>query len=233
MCSILLLEANSASIANLGTAVTTASNTAHVRAISNSYGISGDYPASFAPAFDNAAKKGIAVTASAGDGGFGVLFPASATNVIGVGGTTLSVDATGVRTTETAWAGTGSGCSVYNAAPAWQGIPGNPCAGKKAISDLSADADPNSGLAIYTTYSGVTGLLGLRRHEPVLPARRGPLRDAGRLRRVDARRQVRLGGRHAVLRRHVRLERDVQSSPSCAPPAPAGTARPGAAASPP
>ncbi len=157
MCSILLLEATSSSVGNLGTAVTTASNTAHVRSISNSYGVSGDYPAVLAPAYDNAAKKGIAVTASAGDGGFGVLFPASATNVIGVGGTTLSVDASGARTTETVWAGTGSGCSVYNAAPAWQSIPGNPCAGKKAISDLSADADPNSGLATYTTYSGVTG----------------------------------------------------------------------------
>jgi subtilase family serine protease len=157
MCSILLLEATSASVGNLGTAVTTASNTAHVLAISNSYGISGDYPGSLAPAYDTAAKKGIAVTASAGDGGYGVLFPASATNVIGVGGTTLSVGATGVRTAETAWAGTGSGCSVYNTAPAWQSIPGNPCAGKKAVADLSADADPNSGLAIYTTYSGVTG----------------------------------------------------------------------------
>ncbi|HEY5516610.1 MAG TPA: hypothetical protein VIK12_10440 [Pengzhenrongella sp.] len=156
MCSILLLEATSAWIADLGTAVTTASNTAHVYAISNSYG-SGDYPGSYAPAYDTAAKKGIAVTASAGDGGYGLLFPASATNVIGVGGTTLSVDATGVRTSETVWSGTGSGCSVYNAAPAWQSIPGNPCAGKKAVADLSADADPNSGLAIYTTYSEVTG----------------------------------------------------------------------------
>ncbi len=157
MCSILLLEATTASTANLGTAVTTASNTAHVLAISNSYGIAGDYPGSFAPAWDNAAKKGIAVMASTGDGGYGPEFPASATNVIGVGGTTLSVDATGARTTETAWAGAGSGCSVYNAAPAWQSIPGNPCAGKKAIADLSADADPNSGLAVYTTYSNVTG----------------------------------------------------------------------------
>ena len=156
-CSILLLEGSSSSVSNLATAVTTASNTAHVRAISNSYGVSGDYPASFAPAYDNAAKKGLAVTASSGDGGFGVLFPASATNVIGVGGTTLVVDDTGARSAETAWAGAGSGCSVYNAAPAWQSIPGNPCAGKKAIADLSADADPNSGLAIYTTYQGQTG----------------------------------------------------------------------------
>ena len=119
--------------------------------------MSGDYPASFAPAYDNAAKKGLAVTASSGDGGFGVLFPASATNVIGVGGTTLVVDDTGARTAETAWSGAGSGCSVYNGAPAWQTISGNPCAGKKAIADLSADADPNSGLAIYTTYQGQTG----------------------------------------------------------------------------
>ena len=156
-CSILLLEGSSSSVLDLATAVTTASNTAHVRAISNSYGVSGDYPASFAPAYDNAAKKGLAVTASSGDGGFGVLFPASATNVIGVGGTTLVVDDTGARSAETAWAGAGSGCSVYNAAPAWQSIPGNPCAGKKAIADLSADADPNSGLAIYTTYQGQTG----------------------------------------------------------------------------
>ncbi len=157
MCSILLLEATSASVGNLGTGVTTASNTAHVTAISNSYGISGDYPGSFATAYDTAAKKGIAVTASAGDGGYGALFPASSTDVIGVGGTTLSVDSNGVRNGETAWAGTGSGCSRYNAAPAWQSIAGNPCAGKKAVSDVSADADPNSGLAIYTTYSGVTG----------------------------------------------------------------------------
>jgi hypothetical protein len=158
MCSILLLEASSTSIGNLGTAVTTASNTAHVLAISNSYGISGDYPGSLATAFDNAAGKGIAVVASSGDGGYGVLFPASATKVIGVGGTTLAVDATtGARTSETAWAGTGSGCSRYNAAPAWQSIPGNPCAGKKAIADVSADADPNSGLAIFTTYNNTTG----------------------------------------------------------------------------
>ncbi len=127
--------------------MTTASTTAHVLAISNSYGISGDYPGSVAPAYDTAATKGIAVTASAGDGGYGVLFPASSTDVIGVGGTTLSVGANGVRTSETAWSGTGSGCSVYNAAPAWQSIPSNPCAGKKAVADLSADADPNSGLA--------------------------------------------------------------------------------------
>jgi hypothetical protein len=156
-CSILLVEANSASFADLGTAVTFASGVAGVRAISNSYSSSGDYPGSLAPAWDNAAKKGIAVMASTGDGGYGVGFPASGTYVLGVGGTNVQVDANGVRSAETAWSGSGSGCSTYNAAPSWQVISGSPCGTSKAIADLSADADPNSGLQVYTTYSGITG----------------------------------------------------------------------------
>ena len=156
-CSILLVEANSASFADLGAAVTEASGTAHVLAISNSYGSSSDVSGVTYPQWDNAANKGIAVMASTGDGGYGVGFPATATYVIGVGGTTLAVDTGGARSTETAWSGSGSGCSTYNAAPSWQVISGNPCNGKKAIADLSADADPYSGLQIYTTYSGKAG----------------------------------------------------------------------------
>ncbi len=156
-CSILLLEASSASTGNLGTAVTTASGISHVLAISNSYGIPGDYPQSVAPAWNNAAGTGIAVTASTGDGGYGPEFPASATNVIAVGGTSLTVDSADAYVSESAWAGAGSGCSVYNAAPGWQSVLGNICNGRKAIADVSADADPNTGLAVYTTYSGITG----------------------------------------------------------------------------
>ena len=158
MCSILLLEANSSSFSDLGTAVTTASNTAHVLAISNSYGTQGDVAEILYPAWDNAAKKGIAVLASAGDWGYGTSFPASSSNVLGIGGTTLAVDGnTGVRTAETVWSSTGSGCSSYNGAPSWQVIPGSPCGTLKAVADISADADPNSGFQIYTTYSGITG----------------------------------------------------------------------------
>ncbi len=156
-CSILLVEANSSSFADLGTAVTLASGVTGVRAISNSYSSSGDVPGSSYPAWDNAAKTGIAVMASTGDGGYGVGFPASATYVLGVGGTNLQVDATGVRSSETAWSGAGSGCSTYNAAAPWQVITGSPCPSSKAIADLSADADPNSGFQIYTTYNHITG----------------------------------------------------------------------------
>ena len=157
MCSLLLLEASSSSFGNLGTAATTASNTPHVLAISNSFGTQGDVAESAYPAWNNAATTGIAVLAAAGDWGYGTSFPASSTNVIGVGGTTLAVSSTtGARTGETAWTSTGSGCSSYNLAPSWQVIPGSPCGSMKAVSDLSADADPYSGLQVYTTYSGVT-----------------------------------------------------------------------------
>jgi subtilase family serine protease len=157
MCSILLLEASSSSFSALGAAETTASNTAHVLAISNSYGSTGDAPGSSYTAWDNAAKKGIAVMASTGDNGYGPSFPASGTYVIGVGGTNVQVDANGVRTAETAWSGAGSGCSTYNAAASWQVIAGSPCGTKKAIADVSADADPYSGLQVYTNYNGTTG----------------------------------------------------------------------------
>ena len=167
MCSLLLLEASSSSFGNLGAAATTASTTPHVVAISNSFGTQGDVAQSAYPAWNNAATPGIAVMAAAGDLGYGTSFPASSTKVIGVGGTTLAVSSTtGARTGETAWSSTGSGCSSYNAAPSWQtnsavwqaqGLSGSPCGSMKAVSDLSADADPNSGLQIYTTYSGKTG----------------------------------------------------------------------------
>ncbi len=157
-CSILLVEANSASFADLGAAVTYASTVDGVRAISNSYSSNGDAPGSLNPQWDQAAttSKGIAVMASTGDGGYGVGFPASATYVLGVGGTTLQVDGSGARSSETAWSGSGSGCSSYNVAPSWQVISGSPCGTRKAIADLSADADPNSGLQIYTTYNNTT-----------------------------------------------------------------------------
>ena len=134
---------------------------------------------------------------------YGVLFPASATNVIGVGGTTLFVDATGARSAETAWAGTGSGCSTYNAAPAWQSIPGNPCAGKKAISDLSADADPtrDSRSTRPTAASRATGSSAARacRRRSSRPS----TRSQGGYNAIDARRPVRVGRGHAVFRRHL------------------------------
>ncbi|MFL6140016.1 MAG: peptidase S8 [Frankiaceae bacterium] len=152
-CHILLVEASSNSFSNLAAAVGYAASVPGVIAISNSYGGSDNTNAS---QYENAAAAGIAVTASSGDGGYGVESPASYTHVVGVGGTHLT--RSGTTWSETAWNGAGSGCSTINANPGWQ--TGTQCA-KKAIADVSAVADPNTGVAVYdsTAYQGLSGWL--------------------------------------------------------------------------
>lgn len=150
-CKILLVEATSNSFANLGAAVNYAA-TQGVAAISNSYG-GGDSAQT-----SDYNHPGIAITASSGDAGYGVESPASFDSVIGVGGTSLTKAAGTTRGwTEKAWSGAGSGCSTLNAKPSWQtGV--TQCSGK-AVADVSAVADPNTGVAVYDTtrYQGAAG----------------------------------------------------------------------------
>jgi subtilase family serine protease len=150
-CHILLVEAKSASFSNLAAAVATAANTPGVIAISNSYGGS-DY--TNISQYEAAAAKGIAVVASTGDNGYQVQTPASFTHVIAVGGTSLTKS--GTSYSETAWSGAGSGCGKYNSNPGWQ--TGTSC-GKKANADVSAVANPSTGVAVYdsTAYQGWSG----------------------------------------------------------------------------
>jgi hypothetical protein len=118
--------------------------------VSNSWG----GPESFADQAYNAAFRhpGVAITVAAGDAGYGVSYPASTQFVTSVGGTSL-VPATGKSRgwTET---GTGSGCSAIQAKPAWQAVDGtspNGCL-TRTDNDVSAVADPNTGVWIYDTY---------------------------------------------------------------------------------
>ena len=96
------------------------------------------------------------MTASAGDDGFGVSYPAASPYVIAVGGTSLTTSTNARGWTETVWGssaggeGTGSGCSVDSAKPTWQTDTG--CA-KRTDNDVSAVADPNTGVAVYDTFS--------------------------------------------------------------------------------
>ncbi len=151
-CRILLVQVSSASIANLGAGVTTAANRAGVVAISNSYGSSGDLPdSSYGAAYNH---PGIAVTASTGDNGYqGASYPASSAYVTAVGGTTLRASTAARGWVETAWSGSGSGCSTLNAAPVGQTPAVTGCA-KHAVADVSADADPNTGLVVYGPTNG-------------------------------------------------------------------------------
>ena len=155
-CHILLVEADSNSFANLGATVNTAAGIAGVSAISNSYG-GGDAADTTYGSYYN--HPGIAVTASTGDGGYqGGSYPASSSYATAVGGTSLNKAANTRGWTETVWSGAGSGCSLYNTALVAAASANTGCA-KRAMADVSAVADPNTGVAVYdsTAYKGSSG----------------------------------------------------------------------------
>ena len=153
-CHILLVEANDAMSNNLGIAVNRAV-TLGANVVSNSYGgPEGSFETSEDTAYFN--HPGVAIVASSGDSGFGVEYPAASPNVVAVGGTSLfQLTANGTRDgTETAWSGAGSGCSAYEPKPVWQTDSG--CS-HRSVSDVSAVADPNTGVSTYDSYGGAGG----------------------------------------------------------------------------
>jgi len=151
-CKILLVEANSNSFADLGAAVNRAAAMG-ATAISNSYGTSGEFPGETSyDSYYNHPR--IAVTASSGDSGYGVSFPAGDNHVVAVGGTNLVGAANARGWTESAWSGAGSGCSAYFAKMPWQTDTG--CA-RRMEADVSAVADPNTGVAVYDSYGSTGG----------------------------------------------------------------------------
>jgi subtilase family serine protease len=148
-CSILLVEASSASYLNLGQAENTAVSLGAL-AIGNSYGGGETGTTPYNTLYFTHA--GVNITASAGDSGYGVEFPASSPSVIAVGGTSL-VYGTGART-ETAWSGSGSGCSAVYARPSWQSpgdsnMENNTGCSRRMMNDVSAVADPDTGVVVY------------------------------------------------------------------------------------
>ena len=151
-CHILLVEATSSSMSNLGTAVNTAVALG-AKYVSNSYG-GGESSAdtSYDSSYFN--HPGVAITVSSGDAGYGVEYPAASKYVTAVGGTTLRKDSSARGWTETVWSGAGSGCSAYDAKPTWQKDTG--CS-RRTVADVSAVADPATGVAVYDTYGGDPG----------------------------------------------------------------------------
>lgn len=154
-CHILLVESNSAGFADLGAAVNEAASLG-ANAISNSYG---GTEFSTETAYDTYYNHpGHAITVSSGDSGYGVQYPASSQYVTAIGGTSLSRASNARGWSETVWSGAGSGCSAYEQKPAWQTDTG--CA-RRTVADVSAVADPNTGVAVYdsTSYNGQRGWL--------------------------------------------------------------------------
>jgi subtilase family serine protease len=151
-CHILLVEASSSSLDDLGTSVNTAVSLG-AKYVSNSYG-GGESSADTtydSVYFDH---PGVAITASAGDAGYGIEYPAASQYVTAIGGTALTKDSSARGWGETAWSGSGSGCTSFDPKPAWQRDTG--CA-QRTIADVSAVADPATGVAVQDTYGGDPG----------------------------------------------------------------------------
>jgi len=160
-CHILIVEANSSTDANLGAAANEAA-TLGATEISNSYG-----GGEFAASDSNYDHSGIVTLASAGDQGYGEgsTQPCSFASVVCTGGTSLQPASNARGYTEVVWndlsfgeGASGSGCSSLVAKPSWQTDTG--CT-KRSQSDVSFDADPENGVAVYdsTPYEGYKGWL--------------------------------------------------------------------------
>ncbi len=180
-CRIMVVEADSASLADLAAAANEAVALGATE-VSNSYGaLETEMGAPEQVAYNH---PGVVIAASAGDSGYldwdeVAAFlpapgmpnaPASLPAVVAVGGTSLALKANGTRKSESVWnssgrpsrnefkrfSATGGGCSTLFAAPSWQlGAPGwasAACGTKRLDNDISAVADPYTGFDVYDSY---------------------------------------------------------------------------------
>ncbi|MEZ0106722.1 subtilase family serine protease [Catenulispora sp. EB89] len=157
-CHVLLVEANSNNDTDLGAAVDEAVKLG-AKFVSNSYS---DAESNFSTGLDTHYNHpGVMIAAATGDNGTqsgsNAQFPATFPSVVAVGGTSLSKDSSSRGWSESVWSSGGSGCSSLFAKPAYQQNVTTGC-DNRASADVSADANPNTGLAVYDTY-GQSGWL--------------------------------------------------------------------------
>ena len=165
LCKIDLVEADNDTGTGLYVAEETAATTLGAHYISNSWGGS---ESSSDLTYDSEyfGVSGVVYTASAGDSAYsgGVIYPATSPHVVSVGGTTLNTASNTRGWTESVWKtstteGTGSGCSSNEPQPSWQSsisLISSACS-HRVDNDVAADADPNTGAAVYDTTNGNGG----------------------------------------------------------------------------
>jgi hypothetical protein len=160
-CKIVLVEANSAYSNDLEAAIATAV-AAGAKQVSNSYGVGMPYQDPYL----GRTFPGVTLLASTGDNGTMSpgysAYPAAFPGFVAVGGTSLALSG-GAPTArgfgESAWSGAGSGCNTQSgiAKPAWQA---DTACGGRSYADVSAVADPNTGLIAYSSSVGGWFLVG-------------------------------------------------------------------------
>jgi subtilase family serine protease len=149
--AIVLVEARNNTLAAMYQALAYAA-ALHPAVISNSWTLGGERPGEYTRDRYCQLATGVCTFAT-GDHGHPGGYPAYNPAVIAVGGTTLALTPSGAVTSETAWAGSGGGVSQFEPRPPYQQPAINPYAGR-GIPDVSFDADPASGVAVYDSASG-------------------------------------------------------------------------------
>ena len=149
LCKIIVVQVNEPSD-DLDNAQATAVRLG-ANAISNSWSSDEGHDEPFEPVFD---QTGVGIFAATGDNGYdaGPQYPATSLHVIAVGGTHVQDNPVTQVSVQSAWSDAGSSCSTEFAAPSFQ--PANAACTMRAASDISADADPATGVALYCTAAG-------------------------------------------------------------------------------
>ena len=145
---IYLVEAASDSTNDLDYAVRVAAALTGVKEISMSWGGSElPYEAMFYDSIFTA--PGVVYLASGGDSSDQMNYPAASPNVVSCGGTSVNRSTTGAFVNETGWNDTGCGPSAYEPRPSYQNVVASVGGGKRGVSDLSFDSNPNTGVYVY------------------------------------------------------------------------------------
>jgi len=150
-------------------AIEDAANDPTLHSVSNSWGFGGEAEWGAADPFLQTAQASFALAAAAGttfyfstgdSGTYQSGFPSDSQYVVSVGGTSLYSTANpGTYSTATTWSGSGSWCSNVIARPSWQtgsGVAANAQCPGRVIPDVSAVADPNTGVR-YTRTANLNG----------------------------------------------------------------------------
>ena len=119
--------------------------------VSNSFGYGGEFSGELG--YDQyMTSTGVVYFTSAGDSGLGPDYPSVSPNTVSAGGTTVIRDSNGNFTgEEDCWSGSGGGISTMEPIPNYQLIIGNKTGPHRGTPDYAADANPSSGVAVYST----------------------------------------------------------------------------------
>ncbi len=153
--NLLLVQAGSDSVDDMMNAVDFARRQTGVSVVSMSWGTSEFFgQRRFDHIFSTpVGHSPVSFIAASGDDGAaaGVSWPASVPSVLAVGGTRLTVDASGNYVGETAWSGSGGGYSrTYT----------DIVTGNRAVPDVAYAADPGSGFLVYNSMPDAKGRTG-------------------------------------------------------------------------